>query len=213
MTGKPTNNLGLKICGMKAPQNIEAIAALKPDYMGFIFYKKSPRYVDAPIPNISPDIARVGVFVDADLSFIRQKIKDYNLQAVQLHGQESASFCQDLKTQESVNIIKAFSVRDDFNFNRLTSYLKAVDYFLFDTKGKNPGGNGRTFNWEILKDYPFHKPFFLSGGIGLTEISSIQQLRQKNLPLHAVDVNSKFETQPGEKDIETVKEFKNQLAL
>jgi phosphoribosylanthranilate isomerase len=134
------------------------------------------------------------------------------LQAVQLHGHESVVFCLELKNKMNaeIEIIKVFSIDDDFYFEKLNEYKDACDYFLFDTKGKLPGGNGVTFNWEILKKYKSKKPLFLSGGIGIDEIANIKKL---NLPLFAIDVNSKFEIEPGLKNIELLKTFQENLKL
>ncbi len=207
--------LKLKICGMKEPANIRQVAELQPEYMGFIFYKKTPRYFENSIPEISDEIKKTGVFVDATSVYIQEKIKVHGFRAIQLHGNESPDFCKELKKQisEEIEIIKVFSIKNNFDFNKLKPYEAVVDFFLFDTKGKTKGGTGKTFNWEILKDYPSANPFFLSGGIGLEEIDAIkklqhyfQQNKKENL-LYALDVNSRFETEPGIKDIEKLKEF------
>ncbi|RXR19163.1 phosphoribosylanthranilate isomerase [Flavobacterium amnicola] len=186
----------LKICGMKYPNNILETAQLKPDYLGFIFYEKSPRYFYGGLPTINPSIQKVGVFVNASLEEILAKIKQYDLQIIQLHGNESPEFCHLLK-HINTTIIKVFAVDDAFEFSQIYPYESVCDYFLFDTKGKNPGGNGTSFNWQLLQQYPSKKPFFLSGGIGLEDIEKIKQL---NLPIHAIDVNSKFESLPGLKN-------------
>lgn len=191
----------LKICGMKYPENIQQTAQLLPDYLGFIFFEKSARFFDGELPEIPKSIQKVGVFVNASLDDILSKIKQYDLQLVQLHGNETREFCDILK-HINVDIIKVFSVGDDFDFEVIRPYESVCDYFLFDTKGPLHGGNGVTFNWEILKHYPSKKPFFLSGGIGLGDIEKIKEL---NLPLYAIDVNSKFETAPGLKNIELLK--------
>lgn len=193
----------LKICGMKYRVNIQEVAALQPDYLGFIFYEKSPRFCNDELPEIPNTIAKVGVFVNAPLSEILNKIKAYNLQLVQLHGEESPEICEVLRLI-NIKVIKTFSIDDTFDFETLRPYETVCDYFLFDTKGKHYGGNGTTFNWEILKKYPSQKPFFLSGGIGLEEISKLKQL---NLPIYAVDVNSKFETEPGLKNSNACKKI------
>lgn len=193
----------LKICGMKYQANIQEVAALQPDYLGFIFYEKSPRFCNDELPEIPNTIAKVGVFVNAPLSEILNKIKAYNLQLVQLHGEESPEICEVLRLI-NIKVIKTFSIEDTFDFETLRPYETVCDYFLFDTKGKHYGGNGTTFNWEILKKYPSQKPFFLSGGIGLEEISKLKQL---NLPIYAVDVNSKFETEPGLKNSNACKKI------
>ena len=201
------NEVKLKICGMKYSENILEISTLLPDYMGFIFWEKSNRFFDGLLPEIPKSIQKVGVFVDAPLEEINAKIKKYNLDVIQLHGHESVAFCEHLK-QSGTKIIKVFSVLDGFDFSILKNYEAVCDYFLFDTKGKLPGGNGTTFDWKVLENYPSSKPFFLSGGIGLEEIESIQELLKTNLPLHAIDVNSKFEIEPGLKNKNILHEFK-----
>lgn len=210
----------VKICGMKYPENIAEVAHLKPDYMGFIFYDKSPRNFTGNIPEITKDIKKTGVFVNATLGFISEKVKQYDFSAVQLHGEESARFCKEIRSTlpEAVELIKVFSVKEDIDFKVLRDYEDIVDYFLFDTKGKNRGGNGITFNWESLKSYPSSTPFILSGGIGIQEISRIEEFK-KHLEkigishlLYAVDINSRFETEPGRKNAGELKLFKNQIS-
>jgi phosphoribosylanthranilate isomerase len=200
----------LKICGMKYPNNILEVGALLPDYMGFIFWAKSARYFDGIIPELPKTIKKVGVFVNESSAIIEAKIAQYNLQAVQLHGQESVEFCLELKTKlnATIEIIKVFSADENFDFSILKPFENACDYFLFDTKGKLPGGNGTTFDWKVLSNYPSTKPFFLSGGIGIEEIEAVKKLSKTNLPLFAIDVNSKFEIEPGLKNIERLKDLK-----
>ncbi|MDX1766825.1 MAG: phosphoribosylanthranilate isomerase [Arenibacter troitsensis] len=212
----------LKVCGMKL--NTLEVATLDPDYLGFIFWEPSKRYFEGTIPRLPASIKKVGVFVDAPLEAILKKVDTYDLQAVQLHGNESPEFCNDLKTinndrskaleEYNIAIIKVFSIKDDFDFSILTPYENVCDYFLFDTKGKLPGGNGFTFSWEVLKNYPSTKPYFLSGGIGLDEIEKIREFQQRpeSKYCHAIDVNSKFESKPGLKDIKKLKEFKEVLS-
>lgn len=199
----------LKICGMKYPENILEVGTLLPDYMGFIFWEKSARYFDGIIPKLPKSIKKVGVFVDASLEEILNKIEKHDLQAVQLHGNESAEFCELLKknTSKLIDVIKVFPILDTFDFGILNPYEKVCDFFLFDTKGKLPGGNGTTFDWKVLEKYPSTKPFFLSGGIGKEEIEKLVDTLQcnvslKKLPFYAIDVNSKFEIKPGLKNIE-----------
>ncbi|MBT8385011.1 MAG: phosphoribosylanthranilate isomerase [Bacteroidia bacterium] len=210
----------LKVCGMKYQDNLNQVAELQPDYLGFIFYDGSSRFFDGEIPQFSEKINKVGVFVNASLQSIIEKIKKYDLQAVQLHGEESPAFCESLKKQcktdrseNAIKIIKVFSIKDEFNFDILRPFEKVCDYFLFDTKGKLPGGNGYTFDWKVLKDYPSTKPYFLSGGIGLNEIDDVLSFlrRQESKYCHAIDINSKFEKEPGLKDIAFIKEFKNKI--
>ena len=194
----------IKICGMKYPENMLEVGSLLPDYMGFIFWEKSARYFDGIIPELPKSIKKVGVFVNESVAGILQKIEKHELQAVQLHGNESVEFCMNLKNKidNTIEIIKVFSVNDDFDFEVLKPFETVCNYFLFDTKGKLPGGNGTTFNWEVLKNYPSTKPFFLSGGIGIDELENVKQVLKTNLPIYAIDVNSKFEIEPGLKNIE-----------
>ncbi len=228
--GDAERQRGLKICGMKHQENILAVAALQPDYLGFIFYEKSARFFDGEIPDLPKNIKKVGVFVDASVEYILKKVIEYDLQAVQLHGNESPEFCEVLlrhpvpKSREysgshQTEIIKVFSIKDTFNFSVLKAYEEVCDYFLFDTKGKKPGGNGYTFNWEVLKEYPSTKPYFLSGGIGLEEVDNILSFLRRQPRnfgakyCYAIDVNSKFEIKPGLKDIDKLKEFKKNLSF
>jgi phosphoribosylanthranilate isomerase len=196
--------VGIKICGMKYPDNILEVAALLPDYMGFIFWEKSARYFDTVIPDLPKSIKKVGVFVNETIDVIVGKVLVHDLQAVQLHGQETAVFCEELKNRlpKDIEIIKVFSIIDSFNFEDLKAFESLCDYFLFDTKGKLPGGNGTTFDWTVLEKYPSSKPFFLSGGIGLSEMDAVNEILKTNLPIYAIDVNSKFEIEPGLKNIE-----------
>ncbi|MGB5463086.1 MAG: phosphoribosylanthranilate isomerase [Aureibaculum sp.] len=209
----------LKVCGMKYQDNMNQVALLQPDYLGFIFYDGSSRFFDGVMPQLSKKISKVGVFVNASLQNIIEKIRKYDLQAVQLHGEESPVFCEKLKKQcadqskEVVKIIKVFSIKEEFNFDILRPYEAVCDYFLFDTKGKLPGGNGYAFNWKVLRDYPSTTPYFLSGGIGLNEMADVKSFLQKKESkyCHAIDINSRFEIEPGMKNIEELKEFKRQL--
>jgi phosphoribosylanthranilate isomerase len=202
-------NMKLKICGMKFPENILEVNSLQPDFMGFIFWEKSSRYFDGEMPMLPKSIKKVGVFVDESFEIIVSKIEKYDLDCVQLHGNESVEFCQKLKLIP-VEIIKVFAVKDEFDFAILKLFEGVCDYFLFDTKGKLPGGNGITFDWNLLKKYPSNKPFFLSGGIGIEEIKLLKKL---NLPVYAIDVNSKFEIEPGLKNIELLKSFQSQIEI
>lgn len=202
----------LKICGMKYHDNILKVAALKPNYLGFIFYDKSPRFVTEPLPEISENIKKVGVFVNSTIETIITTINNYDLQAVQLHGQETPEFCQKLQKKQ-IEIIKVFSIKDQFDFNQLSAFENLVDYFLFDTKGPNPGGNGYCFDWSILNQYNSKTPYFLSGGIGLDDIKSIQNFKNSPAAQHcfAIDVNSKFELKPAYKDDVKLKQLMQQL--
>lgn len=210
----------LKICGMK--HNTQEVAAVQPDYLGFIFYEGSPRHFDGEIPTLPEGIKKVGVFVDAEIAFAKANIETYNLDVIQLHGNESPEYIKELKTicqaepveasevvSSAVEIWKVFSIKDTFDFERLTPYESLVDAFLFDTKGKAKGGNGYTFDWSVLRNYPSQTPFILSGGIGLEEIEKIKEILDSDLPILALDVNSKFEDKPGLKNVATLRKFQN----
>lgn len=200
----------LKVCGMRELENISALSELDPNYIGFIFWSESSRFVDKKTPPLDKKIIKTGVFVDATFDYILTKIKDHQLDAVQLHGQESCSYCKVIKNY-GLKVIKSFSIKNTFDFNTLEDYENSCDYYLFDTKGKLPGGNGFTFDWKILNEYPSQKPFFLSGGIGVDNLNEIKKLVKTKLPIHAIDVNSKFEIAPGNKNIELLKKFKKEI--
>ena len=196
--------------------NTAEVADLQPDYLGFIFWEPSKRYFQGMIPPIPHRIKKVGVFVDTEIEQIVQMVATHDLLLVQLHGQESPAFCEALKKRlATVKIIKAFAINEAFEFGTLQPFEAVCDYFLFDTKGELPGGNGSLFNWNILKENPSTKPYFLSGGIGLEAIESINEFKQLATShyCHAIDVNSKFEVEPGLKDIEKLKEFTTRLSF
>ena len=208
----------LKICGMKFSENIQEIADLQPDFLGFIFYENSVRnYTENSIIYIPESIKKVGVFVNERHEKIIKTIQKYDLNIIQLHGNETESYCLELINQLNHNqlntkIIKSFLVDDYFVFQTL-NYYQMVDYFLFDTKGILPGGNGTKFNWEILEKYHLEKPYFLSGGIGLDDVSSIKEFLKTPASKHcyALDVNSRFEIESGLKNKEKLQEFKTQI--
>ena len=202
----------LKICGMKYPDNIKSVATLQPDYLGFIFYEKSKRNFDGIIPEIPNQIKKTGVFVNATIEFILEKVKKHNLKTVQLHGNESVDFCKEMR-QNNIEVIKVFSVGEVFDFDKLKVYENVCDYFLFDTKGKEKGGNGITFNWKLLDNYSSNKPYFLSGGIGLEEVKNLKIFLDSEVSKNcvAIDINSKFEIKPGLKDIGKLRAFTEDL--
>ncbi|KAA6438807.1 phosphoribosylanthranilate isomerase [Dyadobacter flavalbus] len=202
----------IKVCGMRQQGNIEELVALQPNFIGFIFYEKSPRFVgeelnEEYIRSIPGNIKKVGVFVNASPGFILSTVKKYDLQYAQLHGNEMPDICRSIR-QKGVNVIKAFSIDEKFNFAMLNNYKSFCDLFLFDTKGANPGGNGTSFDWKLLKKYDNEKPFFLSGGISIENVEEIIAL-SKTLPIYGIDVNSQFETEPGIKDIAKLEELFN----
>jgi len=191
---------------MRSPENIQALTSLQPDYMGFIFYNKSPRYVtdlSTDVLNKLPaSLLKTGVFVNESVDIIRSLIDEYSLNAVQLHGSETAKFCQQLRNK--VTVLKAFGVDESFDFDQLNSYAGSVDYFLFDTKTDAHGGSGKAFNWEVLNSYKLDTPFFLSGGLSLDNLENVKQI--KHPAFYGVDLNSRFETEPGMKDITKLRE-------
>jgi phosphoribosylanthranilate isomerase len=208
----------IKVCGMKEPNNIAKVVNLGVDYIGFIFYEKSPRFVQdnfclSESMLNATQVKKVGVFVNSSLEIIEEKVVKYHLDLVQLHGEEDADFCGGLKEKlvslGKVGLIKVFSIGESFDFRQLDTYKPYVDYFLFDTKGTNLGGNGITFDWNILKGYEHKVPFFLSGGIDMQHVENIKRLT--HLPIHAIDINSRFEIIPGLKDVEKIKKFKQSL--
>ncbi len=205
----------IKVCGMKYMENMLSVAQLYPDYMGFIFYEQSARHFIGPMPQLPDSVKKTGVFVNEPIPQLLEMVRKYELKAVQLHGDESTAYCEELISLAGpgLEIIKAFSMSSDFDFNLLDPYSGLCDYFLFDTKGKNRGGNGLLFDWNILKRYPLEKPFFLSGGIGLSAFPLLDEFLKSPASkyCYAIDVNSKFEIEPGLKRIEELKVFFKQI--
>lgn len=201
----------LKICGMRDESNIQEVGKLLPDYMGFIFYPPSPRFVgenfQLPV-DLNPAIHRVGVFVNEQVDRMIELRARHKLSHVQLHGDEPVAVCEQLKDKE-VGVIKVFRVDEAFDFSVTQPYKKAVDYFLFDTKGKHYGGNAQVFDWSILEGYDQEIPFFLSGGLTVENIQYVQRLKQMNL--HALDLNSGVEDSPGVKNVLRIKEAVRQI--
>jgi len=213
----------IKVCGLRETENIRQLQQLPIDYMGFIFYKSSPRDVSkqkelktlVQPDNWNSDIAKVGVVVNAEIDQVLNITHDYKLDYVQLHGDESPEYIRELQkiwsvgTVHSAKVIKAFSIGEEFYYERIQPYEQVCDLFIFDTKGKNPGGNGTVFDWSLLKKYQGMKPFLLSGGIDLEAAIAIRQLKFPQLV--GVDINSRFETEPGLKNVEKVNDFIAQL--
>ncbi len=197
---------------MKQAANIAAVANLHPNYLGFIFYEKSPRYISEVsaelIKYVPQEIKTVGVFVDEDLETVKTLAAKHHLKAVQLHGNESVDFCKEIK-QTGVEVIKAFGVYSDFDFSVLQAYEPVVDYFLLDTQTPAHGGSGKVFDWKLLENYTLAKPYFLSGGIDLQHAEQIKNINDERL--YAVDINSKFEIEPGLKDVDQLKDFFKEL--
>lgn len=205
-----SNSLRIKVCGLKDRENISEVLKLGPDYAGFIFYPKSKRYVQPENisryvkNNISRNIQKVGVFVNALIPQIKSAVDDYGLDFIQLHGDESFKFCKELKAL-GYKIIKAFRIHSGFDLASLSVYVNCCDYFLFDNSTEAYGGSGQKFNWATLEKYDYITPFFLSGGIGLEDAHTIKGLEYKQL--YGIDINSRFEISPGMKEIEKIKDF------
>ena len=200
----------LKVCGMKYSQNITEIENLFPDLMGFIFYEKSKRFFNQPEINLNNKVKRVGVFVNENIQEIKNKIKKYKLNYVQLHGEENVNFCHSL--QPFAKIIKVFKIDYNFNFKKTEEFEEVCDYFLFDTKSQLHGGSGKKFDWDLLKNYNCKKDFFLSGGIDISDIEEIKKI-VNSYPIAGIDVNSKFELDNLEKDKEKINLLIKKLRL
>jgi len=201
-----TDNLKIKVCGMKFTQNREEVEKLPIDFLGFIFYPKSKRFVGENTDSglFNSEKTKVGVFVDENAFEILGLAKNFGFEFVQLHGKENPKTCQLLRNQ-GVKVIKAFNLNESFKFEKLQDYKTTVDYFLFDTKTDLPGGSGQKFNWEILKKYTGNVPFFLSGGINPDDAEKIKQLEHPQL--FGIDLNSGFEDEPGLKNSEKLGKF------
>lgn len=203
--------LKLKICGLTDPENILKVIKFKPDMIGFVFYQDSVRSLlnkdmNSIIKLIPSTIKKVGVFVDLDISEINAIIQTYQLDMIQLYHENIHPF-QELRN--SVKLIKALRIGEITDLKQTEQYEHLADYFLFDTRGDNYGGTGKKFNWQFLKEYHGSILFILSGGIGPEDASKVLELK---IPmLYAIDINSKFETKPGIKNIESIKTFKNEL--
>jgi phosphoribosylanthranilate isomerase len=201
-------SLKIKVCGMKYAANIKDLADLNPDFMGFIFYPPSKRFVGVDfqkqdIEHLSAEINRTSVFVNAHHHEIVEFANLYGIKTLQLHGAETPIFCRELM-DKGFKVIKAFGIDENFNFGILNEYLNHVDFFLFDTKTKEHGGSGLSFDWEILQRYTLNKPFFISGGLSSENV--LEVLKIKNPNFFGVDLNSKFEIEPGLKNIEQLKQ-------
>ena len=200
---------------MKYPDNIREVSSLHPDFMGFIFYPNSPRYVgqlDAgSLTSLPTSIKKTGVFVNENLENILTVISKYNLDAVQLHGADNKKLCRKIRQEAKTMVIKVFPIMDASNFRVTGDYEDVADYFLFDTKTDLYGGSGQKFNWNILQEYTGNKSFLLSGGIGADDVKALRAIEH---PLLAgVDLNSKFELKPGLKNVALLNQFIDELKL
>ena len=226
----------IKVCGMRDADNIREVSELDIDMMGFIFWKDSPRFVRmisshaGIIPDYSEErlnknsgkvvddqhrIKRVGVFVDDMPQTIATRIYNYELDYVQLHGEESCIMIDNLRRtlepdiRTGVKIIKTISVSSAEDIEKTKQYEGCVDLFLFDTKCPTMGGSGDKFDWSVLSAYKGNVPFLLSGGIGMDDVDKIKSFQHPQFA--GVDVNSCFETEPGVKDVEKLRLFVEKL--
>ena len=198
--------LRIKVCGMKYTENRQQVENLDVDFLGYIFYAPSKRFIgEMPEPGLfAAEKSKVAVFVNENAFEILGLAKNLGFEYVQLHGKENPKTCQMLKKQ-GLKVIKAFNVNANFNFADTENFAKVADFFLFDTKTKLPGGSGEKFDWSMLENYTGHTPFFLSGGIGPNDVESIKNLSHPKLT--GLDLNSGFEDEPGLKNIEKLKHF------
>lgn len=204
------DRIKIKVCGMRDPENLELLCSLGPDYLGFIYYPESKRYVgNRPDPllfDLVPrGIKKVGVFVNEQRDAIKKRFEEHSLDLVQLHGNESPDFCGEL-TDAGIPVIKALAPDSS-----LRDYSGVVQLFLFDTPAPTWGGTGKKFDWNLLKGRSIPVPFLMSGGIGPLDVEAIRQIRQENFV--GVDVNSRFELSPGLKDIGQLERFMKELSL
>ena len=194
---------------MRIGQNIKEVALHQPDYMGFIFHPGSPRFAGNILqPGITaalPDhIRKTGVFVNASTQYIDETCKNYSLNTVQLHGKESPQQCGELK-ELGYEVIKTFSLKNINDIGQTSNYTTACDFFLFDTPTSQHGGSGKKFDWSVLSGATIERPFFLSGGIEEADAQTI--LNDTPILPYAIDINSRFETNPGIKNAEAVGRF------
>ncbi len=207
--------MNIKVCGITQLKQLQQLDGLDIDFAGLIFDKNSPRYMGDKIAgealkNSDFDLKKVGVFKDPEMIDVLDAIDDYGLDVVQLHGNETPEMCEDLSSE--VEVIKAFSLRGDESIDELVADYDAVcDYYLFDTAGADGigGGTGKQFDWTIITKAKIEKPFFLSGGIGLEDAVKVKAFRHPDF--YAVDINSRFEKEPGVKDMALVLQFKQGL--
>lgn len=203
----------VKVCGLRDEQNIQDICQLQIQWIGLNFYKPSSRYIATyekeSISKIPNHIKRVGVFVNGDLETIRQIVEQYELDYVQLHGDESVSFCESIST--FCTVIKVFRIDSEFKMPLTEDYESTVDYFLFDTNSKHFGGSGKKFNWDILSQYTGTTPFLLSGGIGPEDTTDLKKLEHPQFI--GIDINSKFELAPAVKSKALIETFLTKLNI
>ena len=195
-----------KVCGMREAGNIREVEALGIDWMGFIFWAHSARNVSLKPDYLPSRCKRVGVFVNAPMAFIREKVREFGLDILQLHGGENADFIRQLRSElPSLTLVKALNVAREEDLEQSKRYEGLCDYFLFDTKAEKIGGNGKAFDWDILHNYKGNTPFLLSGGIGPDDKERLRAFHHPQMA--GIDLNSRFEIRPAVKDIHLLKSF------
>ena len=207
--------MNLKVCGLTTKKQLEQLEGLNVAYAGFIFDKNSPRYAGdkldgEDLTGMDLDIKKVGVFVDMEYEDIMEMVEKFELDMVQLHGNESPALCEELS--EDTEVIKVFHIDDSVeSIDKLVApYDNVCDYYLFDTKSAAAkGGTGKKFNWQKIKDAKIEKPFFLSGGIGPDDAALVKQFKHPDY--FGADVNSLFEKEAGVKDMGLVLGFVKNL--
>ena len=189
---------------MRDAENIREVERLSIDMMGFICWPRSPRYV-SEAPAYLPKCERVGVFVNPTLYEIQKRMETFDFSYIQLHGSESAEFCQAVREKTGCKVIKAISISSEADLALADQYEGFADLLLFDTKCTSFGGSGKQFSWDILRDYRNALPFLLSGGIGPEDAERLRQFHHPKCL--GFDINSRFEIEPGIKDIEKIRTF------
>lgn len=196
---------------MRDVVNIVEIAMLRPDYMGFVFYERSPRYAVglnlAVLNCLFPSTFSVGVFVNAKMEHVVETVEYYRFNVLQFHGVETPEYCAELKARYKCEIIKAFGISSKEDFEGTSRYEQVCDYFLFDAKTELYGGSGSKFNHSLLTNYEGKTPFFLSGGLTFEDAVKIKDCRHKLC--YGIDVNSRFEISPGIKNLGQIEELLN----
>ncbi len=203
----------IKVCGLKEESNVQEVLALSPEYIGHIFYEKSPRYLTDPMTlPLDTETQRVGVFVNASLERIVDEVRNNALSIIQLHGLEPVSLINSLKESlPDIGIWKAIKIKDEFPLELISTYRDAVDSFLFDTYSELGGGSGVQFDHALLDHYTEDTPYLLSGGIGPDDAKLVRELFDGDDRMWGVDINSRFETGPGVKDVRLLSQFIDEL--
>ena len=203
------NKYKIKVCGITDENNFYELKKYPIDFFGFIFYDKSPRYIfNNPDHNFIKNINnKVAVFVNEEIDKVLSVLETYKFSYVQLHGNEGSDYCIKLK-KKGIKIIKSYLIRNEEDLESIKMDLDSVDYLLFDYKSDNYGGSGKTFDWKVLNNKVYDKPFFLSGGLSLDNINNIK-IFDDNQMLFGLDLNSKFEISPGLKDVEKISKLFN----